>query len=362
MTPEALRRRMAHGNVYGPEKVDAALANYFRVGNLTALRELALLWVADRVDEGLARYRAEHGIDQPWPARERVVVALTGGTEGRDADPARRAHRRADGRAGAARRARRPQRRADRRRTRRPRPSARARREPRRHLPHRRGGRTSPRRCSTSPVGSTPRQLVIGVSRRQAGWSGCSGRASVTRSSGIRGHRRPHRHARAGRTRRPGHVGPESLSQRRVVIGWGMATAGPLLLAGAALRWRCPGLPVAEHGSAALPHADRQRRARRRALAGSGRRGRVEPRPQLGLHPALRHTHDRRGRERAGAGHLRGGRRRGGERRGPRGPAHQAGIPGPERGVDAVDLGGQRPDRRGGRWRRCSTGSERPSP
>ena len=45
MTPEALRRRMAHGNIYAPEKVDAALANYFRVGNLGALRELALLWV-----------------------------------------------------------------------------------------------------------------------------------------------------------------------------------------------------------------------------------------------------------------------------------------------------------------------------
>jgi len=82
MSPEALRRRLAHGNVYAADKVDAALANYFRVGNLTALRELALLWLADRVDEGLERYRAEHGIDAPWPARERVVVALTGGPEG----------------------------------------------------------------------------------------------------------------------------------------------------------------------------------------------------------------------------------------------------------------------------------------
>ncbi|MEV1198612.1 sensor histidine kinase KdpD [Microbispora rosea] len=82
MSPEALRRRMAHGNVYPPEKVDAALANYFRVGNLTALRELALLWVADKVDEQLDRYRAEHGIAGTWEARERVVVALTGGPEG----------------------------------------------------------------------------------------------------------------------------------------------------------------------------------------------------------------------------------------------------------------------------------------
>src|SRR5262245_46470823 len=53
MTPEALRRRMAHGNIYAAEKVDAALGNYFRIGNLGALRELALLWVADRVDESL---------------------------------------------------------------------------------------------------------------------------------------------------------------------------------------------------------------------------------------------------------------------------------------------------------------------
>ena len=80
--PEALRRRMAHGNVYRPEKVDAALANYFRVGNLSALRELALLWLADKVDAGLEGYRATHGITEQWPTRERVVVALSGGPEG----------------------------------------------------------------------------------------------------------------------------------------------------------------------------------------------------------------------------------------------------------------------------------------
>ncbi|MFE1770812.1 ATP-binding protein [Streptomyces sp. NPDC059008] len=82
MPAEALRRRMAHGNVYRPEKVDAALAHYFRVGNLTALRELALLWVAGRVDETLQKYRSEHGIGTVWETRERVVVALTGGPEG----------------------------------------------------------------------------------------------------------------------------------------------------------------------------------------------------------------------------------------------------------------------------------------
>jgi two-component system sensor histidine kinase KdpD len=82
MTPEALRRRMAHGNIYKPEKIDAALGNYFRVGNLTALRELALLWVADKVDAELDRYRDEHHITHTWETRERVVVALTGGPEG----------------------------------------------------------------------------------------------------------------------------------------------------------------------------------------------------------------------------------------------------------------------------------------
>src|SRR6202012_1182104 len=82
MTPEARRRRMAHGNISPPEKIDAALTNYFRSGNLAALRELALLWLADKVDEGLQRYRIEHKIQASWEARERVVGALTGGPEG----------------------------------------------------------------------------------------------------------------------------------------------------------------------------------------------------------------------------------------------------------------------------------------
>ncbi|MGW4078619.1 ATP-binding protein [Streptomyces asiaticus] len=83
MSPEALRRRMAHGNIYKPDKVDAALSNYFRPGNLTALRELALLWVADRVDEYLNAYRSEHQVSAIWGSRERIVVGLTGGPEGR---------------------------------------------------------------------------------------------------------------------------------------------------------------------------------------------------------------------------------------------------------------------------------------
>ncbi len=81
MSPQALRRRMAHGNVYAPDKIDAALANYFREGNLGALRELALLWLADRVDAGLERYRGQHRIAGSWPTRERVVVGVSGGPE-----------------------------------------------------------------------------------------------------------------------------------------------------------------------------------------------------------------------------------------------------------------------------------------
>ncbi|GAA0442144.1 hypothetical protein GCM10010361_02630 [Streptomyces olivaceiscleroticus] len=79
--PEGLRRRMAHGNIYAPEKVDAALAHYFRPGNLT-VRQLALLWAAGRVDEALQAHRSEHGTGRGWETRERVVVALTGGPEG----------------------------------------------------------------------------------------------------------------------------------------------------------------------------------------------------------------------------------------------------------------------------------------
>ena len=82
MSPDALRRRMAHGNIYPPEKVDTALAHYFRAGNLSALRELALLWMADRVDDELQRYRERHGISQTWETKERVVVAISGAPDG----------------------------------------------------------------------------------------------------------------------------------------------------------------------------------------------------------------------------------------------------------------------------------------
>lgn len=78
MSPEALRRRMVHGNIYPPDRIDAALTHYFRPGNLSALRELALLWMADRTEEVLRRYREAHDIVAPWETRERVVVGLSG--------------------------------------------------------------------------------------------------------------------------------------------------------------------------------------------------------------------------------------------------------------------------------------------
>lgn len=81
ITPEALRRRIAHGNVVPSDQIDAALDDYFRPGNLSALRQLALLWLADQVDAALARYRSDKNITDTWEARERVVVAVSGGPE-----------------------------------------------------------------------------------------------------------------------------------------------------------------------------------------------------------------------------------------------------------------------------------------
>ena len=104
MSPQALRRRMAHGNIYTADKIDAALSRYFREGNLTALRELALLWLADRVDEGLERYRDQHEIDSTWATRERIVVPGQRRAGVVDADAAGRADRHAAAPAGSGRR------------------------------------------------------------------------------------------------------------------------------------------------------------------------------------------------------------------------------------------------------------------
>ncbi len=178
---------MAHGNIYKPDKVDAALSNYFRPGNLTALRELALLWVADRVDEYLQQYRGEHQhLARSGGSRERIVVGLTGGPEGRTL--IRRAARlaekgaggevlavyiaRSDGLTSASPEG-----------TRRP---AHPGGGPRRHLPPRHRRRHPRRRCWSSRAGVNATQIVLGVSRRK-GWQYVFGPgvgATVARESG----------------------------------------------------------------------------------------------------------------------------------------------------------------------------------
>lgn len=77
LTPDALRNRLQRGVVYAPEKVPQALKQFFRPGNLTALRELALRTAAEEVDEDLMRYMDEHAIKEAWAARDRVLAAVS---------------------------------------------------------------------------------------------------------------------------------------------------------------------------------------------------------------------------------------------------------------------------------------------
>ena len=77
LTPEALQNRLRRGDVYHPEKVDQALKNFFRGGNLIALRELALRQVAEHVDRSLESYLGEKEIDQNWAVRERLAVCIS---------------------------------------------------------------------------------------------------------------------------------------------------------------------------------------------------------------------------------------------------------------------------------------------
>ncbi len=83
-SPEQLRRRMAHGNIYPPDKVASALSNFFRSDNLTALRELALRFVADEADESLIERLHDRHIVDVWDTNERIMVAVddTPGTDG----------------------------------------------------------------------------------------------------------------------------------------------------------------------------------------------------------------------------------------------------------------------------------------
>jgi two-component system sensor histidine kinase KdpD len=77
LTPEALQNRMKRGDIYGKEKVEQALTNFFRRGNLIALRELALRQVAEQVDRSLSTYMDEKDIRENWNVRERIAVCIS---------------------------------------------------------------------------------------------------------------------------------------------------------------------------------------------------------------------------------------------------------------------------------------------
>ncbi len=76
ISPHALRQRMKHGNIYPPERIEPALNNFFREGNLTALRELALRRTAEKTETQLQEFMTEHGINKLWLANERVLVGF----------------------------------------------------------------------------------------------------------------------------------------------------------------------------------------------------------------------------------------------------------------------------------------------
>ena len=75
--PDALIHRLQRGAIYAPEKIDQALSNFFRRGNLVALRELALRKAAEEVDDDLAEFIASHDVDKTWGAVDKVMVAVT---------------------------------------------------------------------------------------------------------------------------------------------------------------------------------------------------------------------------------------------------------------------------------------------
>jgi two-component system sensor histidine kinase KdpD len=76
MSPHALRQRMRHGNIYPPERAERALEQFFREGNLIALREMALRKIAHVCELELEEYMQQHSIDAAWPAGERVMVCI----------------------------------------------------------------------------------------------------------------------------------------------------------------------------------------------------------------------------------------------------------------------------------------------
>lgn len=236
ITPEALRRRLAHGNVYPAHRIDAALGNYFRLGNLTALRELALLWVADQVDVALQRYRSEKEITDTWETRERVVVSVTGGPESETL--IRRARRiatragaellvlhvlRGDGLSGAT-----------------PEHIARSRRiaEDVGATFHSVVGDDVPTALLEFARGVNATQLVLGTSRRSRvarAFDEGIGAAVVQESGAIDVHMVTHDESRRGLRWK---TGVDPLSFQRRLIGWGLSLALPAAVTALGMLWR----------------------------------------------------------------------------------------------------------------------------
>ncbi len=77
LAPDELRERLAAGKVYVPESARPAQENFFRKGNLTALRELALRFVAEQVGQDVVAYRQAHHIQDPWKTGQRLLVAVS---------------------------------------------------------------------------------------------------------------------------------------------------------------------------------------------------------------------------------------------------------------------------------------------
>jgi two-component system sensor histidine kinase KdpD len=77
LTPRALINRLERGDVYPGQAIDAARADYFREGNLAALREIAMREAASHVDEDLVAYRKEKRIEKPWAAQDRVMICIS---------------------------------------------------------------------------------------------------------------------------------------------------------------------------------------------------------------------------------------------------------------------------------------------
>jgi two-component system sensor histidine kinase KdpD len=78
---EELLERLQEGKVYLPQQAERAVRNFFRKGNLIALRELALRRTADRVDAQMREYRADQSIERIWQARERLIACIGPGPE-----------------------------------------------------------------------------------------------------------------------------------------------------------------------------------------------------------------------------------------------------------------------------------------